>query len=91
MNAGPSILAPHQYPVPAILLGSRVLRVEDLTRPWASGVRTSLVTLEDGRRVVHQEAASTVAGREGIARRMRFALRPPVGGTRAAGAGGSRW
>ena len=50
-----------------------MLRVEDLTRPWASGVRTSLVTLEDGRRVVHQEGASTVAGRAGIARRMRFA------------------
>jgi aminoglycoside phosphotransferase (APT) family kinase protein len=50
-----------------------VLRVEDLTRPWASGVQTSLVTLEDGRQVIHQEGATTIAGREGIARRMRFA------------------
>ena len=58
---------------PAVLLGSRVLRVEDLTRPWTSGVRTSLVTLEDGRRVVHQVGAPTVAGREGIARRIRSA------------------
>ena len=58
--------------VPATLLGSRVLRVEGLTRPWASGVRTSLVTLEDGRRVVHQEGDPTVAGRTGIARRIRF-------------------
>jgi aminoglycoside phosphotransferase (APT) family kinase protein len=58
--------------IPATLLGSRVLGVEDLTRPWATGVRTSLVTLEDGLRVVHQEGASTVAGRGGIARRMRF-------------------
>ena len=59
--------------VPVALLGSRVLGVEDLTRPWASGVRTSLVTLADGRRVVHQEGAPTVAGRAGIARRIRFA------------------
>ena len=58
--------------IPATLLGSRVVGVEDLTRPWATGVRTSLVTLEDGLRVVHQEGASTVAGRGGIARRMRF-------------------
>ena len=58
---------------PAVLLGSRVLRVEDLTRPWTSGVRTSLVTLEDGRRVVHQVGTPTVAGREGIARRIRSA------------------
>ena len=58
--------------VPATLLGSRVVGVEDLTRPWATGVRTSLVTLEDGLRVVHQDGASTVAGRGGIARRMRF-------------------
>jgi aminoglycoside phosphotransferase (APT) family kinase protein len=50
-----------------------VLRVEDLTRPWASGVQPSLVTLEDGRQVIHQEGATTIAGREGIARRMRFA------------------
>jgi aminoglycoside phosphotransferase (APT) family kinase protein len=73
MNARPSLLAPNQYPVPAILLGSRVLGVEDVTRPWASGVRTVLVTLEDRRRVVHQEGAPTVAGRRGIARRIRFA------------------
>jgi aminoglycoside phosphotransferase (APT) family kinase protein len=73
MNARRSLLAPNRCPVPAILLGSRVLGVEDLTRPWASGVRTSLVTLEDGRRVVHQEGAPTVAGRRGIARRIRFA------------------
>ncbi len=73
MTARPSLLAPDQSPVPAILLGSRVLGVEDLTRPWTSGVRTSLVTLEDGRRVVHQEGAPTVAGRRGIARRIRFA------------------
>ena len=59
--------------VPATLLGSRVVGVEDLTRPWRTGVRTSLVTLEDGLRVVLQEGASTVAGRGGIARRMRFA------------------
>jgi aminoglycoside phosphotransferase (APT) family kinase protein len=59
--------------VPVILLGSRVLGIEDLNRPWASGIRTSLVTLEDGRRVIHQEGASTVAGRAGIARRIRFA------------------
>ena len=50
-----------------------MLGVEDLTRPWATGVRTSLVTLEDGRRVVHQEGAPTAAGRAGIARRIRFA------------------
>jgi aminoglycoside phosphotransferase (APT) family kinase protein len=73
MTARPSLLAPDQYPAPAILLGSRVLGVEDVTRPWASGVRTSLVTLEDGRRVVHQEGAPTVAGRAGIDRRIRFA------------------
>ena len=59
--------------LPANLLGSRVLGIEDLTRPWASGVRTSLATLEDGRRVVHQEGAPTVAGRAGIARRIRYA------------------
>ena len=59
--------------VPANLLGSRVLGVEDLTRPWASGVRTSLVTLGDGRRVVHQEGSPTVAGRGGMARRIRYA------------------
>jgi aminoglycoside phosphotransferase (APT) family kinase protein len=59
--------------VPAALLGRRVLEVEDLTRPWASGVRTSIVTLEDGRRVVHQEGAATVAGRRGMARRIRYA------------------
>jgi aminoglycoside phosphotransferase (APT) family kinase protein len=58
--------------IPATLLGSRVLGVEDMTRPWATGVRTSLVTLEDGLRVVHQEGAPTVVGRGGIARRMRF-------------------
>jgi Ser/Thr protein kinase RdoA (MazF antagonist) len=73
MNARPSLPAPDQYPVPTALLGSRVLEVGDLTRPWTSGVRTSLVTLEDGRRVVHQEGAPTVAGRAGIARRLRFA------------------
>lgn len=73
MNARPSLIAPNRCPAPAILLGSRVLRVEDLTRPWASGVQTSLVTLEDGRRVVHQLGATTIAGREGIVRRMRFA------------------
>jgi aminoglycoside phosphotransferase (APT) family kinase protein len=59
--------------VPATVLGSRVLGIEALTRPWASGVRTSLVTLEDGRQVIHQEGAPTVAGRAGIARRIRFA------------------
>jgi aminoglycoside phosphotransferase (APT) family kinase protein len=59
--------------VPATLLGSRVVGVEDLTRPWASGVQTSMVTLEDGRRVVRQEGAPTVEGRAGIARRIRFA------------------
>jgi aminoglycoside phosphotransferase (APT) family kinase protein len=59
--------------VPATLLGCRVIGVEDLTRAWATGVRTSLVTLEDGRRVVHQEGAPTIAGRAGIARRIRFA------------------
>jgi aminoglycoside phosphotransferase (APT) family kinase protein len=58
--------------VPATLLGNRVVRVEDLTRPWASGVRTVLVTLEDGRRVIHQEGTPTVAGRGGIARRIRY-------------------
>ena len=58
--------------VPVTLLGRRVLGLEDLTRPWASGVRTSLVTLEGGRRVVHQEAAPTVAGRGGIASRIRY-------------------
>lgn len=57
--------------VPTTLLGSRVLEIEDLTRPWTSGVGTSLVTLEDGRRVVHQEGAPTVTGRRGIARRIR--------------------
>ena len=73
MNARPSLIAPHRCPVPALLLGRRVLGVEDVTRPWVSGVRTSLVTLEDGRRVVHQAGAPTVAGRGGIARRIRFA------------------
>ena len=68
--------------VPATLLGSRVLEIRDLTRPWASGVRTSLVTLEDGRRVVHQEGAATAVGRSGIARRIRYAraLRSAVPG-----------
>ena len=58
--------------IPATLLGSRVVGVEDLTRPWATRVRTSQVSLEDGWRVVYQEGAPTVAGRRGIARRIRF-------------------
>jgi aminoglycoside phosphotransferase (APT) family kinase protein len=58
--------------VPDRLAGARVIGVEDLTRPWSTAVRTSLVTLDDGRRVVHQAGASTRSGRAGIGRRIRF-------------------
>jgi aminoglycoside phosphotransferase (APT) family kinase protein len=57
---------------PRTLLGSRVVAVEDLTRPWSIGVRTLLVTLGDGRRVVHQAGTATAAGRAGIDRRIRL-------------------
>ena len=58
--------------VPAELLGRRVVSVLDLTRPWASDVRTRRATLEDGLVVVHQAGLPTAAGRAGIARRMRL-------------------
>ena len=58
--------------VPARILGRGVTAVEDLTRPWATAVRTSLVTLDDGRVVVHQAGLPTIAGRAGIARRLRL-------------------
>jgi aminoglycoside phosphotransferase (APT) family kinase protein len=58
--------------VPALLLGRRVLAVDDLTRPWAVAVATSRVTLEGGLAVVHQAGLPTAAGRAGIARRMRL-------------------
>ena len=58
--------------VPARLLGRRVVAVDDLTRPWATAVRTSRVTLEDGLVVVHQAGLPTMAGRAGIARRIRL-------------------
>jgi len=58
--------------VPARVLGRGVATVEDLTRPWATAVRTSRVTLDDGRVVVHQAGLPTTAGRAGIARRMRL-------------------
>ncbi len=56
-----------------MLLGCRVTAVEDLTRPWATDVRTSLVMLADGTRVVFQEGRATAAGRAGITRRIRLA------------------
>jgi aminoglycoside phosphotransferase (APT) family kinase protein len=49
-----------------------VVEVEDLTRPWATAVRTSRLTLDDGHVVVHQAARPTAAGRAGIARRIRL-------------------
>ncbi len=58
--------------VPARLLGRRVVAVEDLTRPWATTVTTSRATLEDGLVVVHQAGLPTIAGRAGIARRVRL-------------------
>ncbi len=58
--------------VPDQVLGHRVLAVEDLTRPWATAVRTSRVTLDNGLVVVHQAGLPTAAGRSGIARRMRL-------------------
>jgi prepilin-type processing-associated H-X9-DG protein len=58
--------------VPQRLLGRRVLTAEDVTRPWASAVRTHLLKLDDGSRVVLQSGRPTVAGRAGIARRIRL-------------------
>ena len=58
--------------VPARIIGRGVVVVLDLTRPWAAAVRTSRVTLDDGRVVVYQAGLPTAAGRAGIARRMRL-------------------
>ena len=58
--------------VPGRVLGRGVLAVEDLTRPWAATVRTSRVTLHDGRVVVFQAGLPTGARRAGIARRLRL-------------------
>ncbi len=60
---------------PVSLLGRRVTGMEDLTRAWATDVRTRLVTLEDGVRVVLQEGRPTRGGRAGIARRIRLGRR----------------
>ena len=57
--------------VPDQILGRRVLAVKALTRPWATAVETSRVTLVHGRVVVYQAGLPTTDGRAGIARRMR--------------------
>jgi aminoglycoside phosphotransferase (APT) family kinase protein len=49
-----------------------VVEVDDLTRPWATAVRTVRVTLDDGRVVVHQAGLPTTVVRAGIARRIRL-------------------
>lgn len=60
--------------VPDRLLGVRVVAVKDLTRPWTTAVRTSQATLDDGRRVIHQEGEATRVGRAGIRHRIRFTV-----------------
>jgi aminoglycoside phosphotransferase (APT) family kinase protein len=46
--------------------------IQDVTRPWPTATRTVVVTLSEGERVVVQRGALTLAGRAGMARRIRL-------------------
>ncbi len=60
----------------AALLGRRpheIRDIRDVTRPWPTDTTTEVVTLASGERVVVQRGALTLAGRAGVARRIRLA------------------